>query len=71
MIGEHIGIAAYLLVGIILAQYWFKRDYEQEYNENVKKNGFQEKGIGCIILLMMALFWSIVLFKNVIIYRTI
>ena len=65
-----IGTMIYLVVGILLAIYWFKRDYSKEYNE-LAENKEVEKGMAELLMLIMCLFWPIVMVKNLIKYKRV
>ena len=55
---------------MLLAIYWFKRDYSKEYNE-LTKNKEVEKGMAELLMFIMCLFWPIVLVKNLIKYKRV
>ena len=55
---------------MLLAIYWFKRDYYREYKE-LAKNKDVEKGMAELLMLIMCLFWPIVMVKNLIKYKRI
>ena len=55
---------------MLLAIYWFKRDYSKEYNELAKNNDV-EKGMAELLMLVMCLFWPIVMVKNLIKYKRV
>ena len=59
---------AYLIVGFLLCFYWFDRDYSKEYKE-LEDSEEEDKGGMNIILLVLAVFWPIVVIKNIIKYR--
>jgi hypothetical protein len=65
-----IGTLIYLVVGLLLAIYWFKRDYSKEYNE-LAKNKEVEKGMAELLMFIMCLFWPIVMVKNLIKYKRV
>ena len=46
----------YFTVGIVLAIYWFKRDYEPEYKELEKSEEGVEKGMAELLIMFMAIF---------------
>ena len=55
---------------MLLAIYWFKRDYSKEYHE-LAKNKEVEKGMAELLMLIMCLFWPIVMVKNLIKYKRV
>jgi H+/gluconate symporter-like permease len=65
-----IGTMIYLVVGVLLAIYWFKRDYSKEYKE-LAKNKEVEKGMAELLMVIMCLFWPIVMVKNLIKYKKV
>jgi hypothetical protein len=56
----------YLTVGIVLAIYWFKRDYEPEYKELEKSEEGVEKGMADLLIMFMAIFWPLKLIYNLV-----
>ena len=56
----------YLAVGIALAIYWFKRDYEPEYKELEKSGEGVDKGAAELLLMFMAIFWPLKLIYNLV-----
>jgi uncharacterized membrane protein YphA (DoxX/SURF4 family) len=63
-------VVVYFIVGVILALYWFKTDYAESYKSSVE-NGTEEKGMTCIFLLLLIIFWPIKLVRNLIKKRRI
>lgn len=56
----------YLTVGIVLAIYWFKRDYEPEYKELEKSGEGVDKGAAELLIIFMAAFWPFKLIYNLV-----
>ena len=56
-------VVVYFIVGIILTLYWFKTDYAESYKSSVE-DGTEEKGMTCIFLLLLIIFWPIKLVRN-------
>lgn len=65
-----IGVIIYLVIGLVLAFYWFNKDYEKEYDELVKSD-IPDRGVTNLFLLCMWVFWPIYLMKNLIKYKRI
>jgi len=63
-------VVVYFIVGVILALYWFKTDYAESYKSSVE-DGTEEKGMTCIFLLLLIIFWPIKLVRNLIKKRRI
>lgn len=45
----------YFMIGFILANKWFNDDYKKEY----EKADDKEKGMACLVLLFMCVFWPV------------
>jgi hypothetical protein len=56
----------YLTVGIVLAIYWFNRDYEPEYKELENSEEGVEKGMADLLIMFMAIFWPLKLIYNLV-----
>jgi hypothetical protein len=56
----------YLTVGIVLAIYWFNKEYEQEYKELKKSEEGVDKGMAELLILFMAIFWPLKLIYNLV-----
>lgn len=65
-----IGIIVYFVLGLVLAFYWYERDYSKKYEELEKEEGV-EKGMVNIFLLFLWVFWPINMIKNLIKYKKI
>lgn len=65
-----IGIIVYFVLGLVLAFYWYERDYSKKYEELEKEEGV-EKGMVNIFLLFLWAFWPINMIKNLIKYKKI
>ena len=61
-----IGTMLYLVIGTMLAIYWFKRDYEPEYKELEKSEEGVEKGMAELLIMFMAIFWPLKLIYNLV-----
>lgn len=61
---------AYIVAGVILAYYWFKKEFEEEYNE-LSKTGEVENGMASILLLIMTVLWPLKLIYNLVRYRRV
>ena len=61
-------LVAYMIVGIFLANYWFKKEFQEDYN-TLSQNGEVETGMTSLLLLIMAFFWPLKLAYNLIRYR--
>ena len=56
----------YILIGLAVSLYIWKRDYEEEYEEVKRNEGNVEDSMAIILLLIITMFWPIV-----IIYKTV
>jgi hypothetical protein len=55
----------------VLSFYWFKRDYEEEYEKVDEGDEPIEKGMAGLLLLAFTIFWPFVLIKNLIKHKTL
>jgi hypothetical protein len=62
--------STYFIAGMILAFYWFSRDYSREYRKDIE-NGNVEKGMVSIFLLCLVVLWPVNLIKNLVKRKTI
>ena len=53
---EIIGGAIYVAIGVILAMYWFRKDYKEEY---VLLGEYAIPEMACLMMLAMAASWPI------------
>lgn len=51
-------IILYFIIGIFVSIYFWKKDYEEEYNQ-LKENGECEESMAIILLLFILIFWPI------------
>lgn len=65
-----IGIIVYFVLGLVLAFYWYERDYSKKYEELEQGEGV-ENGMVNIFLLFLWAFWPINMIKNIIKYKKI
>ena len=56
----------YIVVGIVLALHWFKKEYEPEYKELEKSEEGVEKGMAELLIIFMAAFWPFKLIYNLV-----
>lgn len=56
----------YLVIGILLAIIWFKKEFEPNYKELEKSGEGVEKGMAELIMMFMAITWPIKLVYNLI-----
>jgi len=56
----------YCIIGLTCSYYWFKEDYEGEYNNIKDETGNPESGMAGIVLLIMAAFWPLVFIYKII-----
>ena len=59
-----------MVAGVILAYYWFKKEFEEEYNE-LSKTGEVENVMASILLLIMTVLWPLKLIYNLVRYRRV
>jgi hypothetical protein len=57
----------YFVIGLFFSYYWFKNDYEEEYNKiNDDEDEAVEKGMAGMLLLLMVVFWlPILIYKRI------
>ena len=53
-----------------LANYWFKKEFQEDYN-TLSQNGEVETGTVSLLLLFMTIFWPLKLVYNLIRYRRV
>ena len=68
---EALLVVSYCVIGFALSFYWFKRDYEEEYEKVDEGDEPIEKGMAGLLLLAFIIFWPIVLIKNLIKHKTL
>ena len=56
----------YLIIGIALAIYWFKKEYELEYKKLEKSEEGVDKGMADLLIMFMAIFWPLKLIYNLV-----
>ena len=56
----------YCIIGLFCSYYWFKEDYEEEYNNIKDETENPEKGMADIVLLIMVAFWPLVFIYKII-----
>lgn len=54
----------YIVIGVVLAFYWFDKEYKEEYNKVKEEEGAVEDSIVCLLLLFFMVFWPIKLLYN-------
>lgn len=49
----------YIVFGLLCACHWFEEDYGEEYKK-ARESGEEEKGMTCLLLLAMTIFWPFI-----------
>jgi len=68
---EALLVVSYCVIGFVLSFYWFKRDYEEEYERADENDEPIERGMVGLLLLGFIAFWPFVLIKNLIKHKTL
>ena len=55
----------YCIIGLACSYYWFREDYEEEYNKIKDEVENPEKGMVGILLLILAAFWPLVVIYKI------
>ena len=68
---EALLVVSYCVIGFALSFYWFKRDYEEEYERADENDEPIERGMAGLLLLAFIIFWPFVLIKNLTKHKTL
>ena len=68
---EALLVVSYCVIGFALSFYWFKRDYEEEYERADENDEPIERGMVGLLLLGFIAFSPFVLIKNLIKHKTL
>lgn len=63
-------LIVYIVVGMYLANYWFKKEFQEDYN-TLSQNGEVEAGMVSLLLLFMTILWPLKLVYNLVKYRRV
>lgn len=61
----------YLVIGILLTFYWYKKEYEPQYNAIKEQDIDPEDGMLNILLCMLVIFWPVKFITNLIMLKRI
>ena len=53
-------IITYIVVGVLLALYWWNKHYKRDYDYAKARDEGVEDGMAVIFLMILALFWPLV-----------